>query len=73
MRFDRRGCLRMLAGGLAARAVGAGRPSRDGRKMASPEECLGLAPDATARDLTGLTDFLRGLIPGNRRGEAVLP
>jgi 2-haloacid dehalogenase len=42
-------------------------------RMASAEECLGVAPDATARDLTGLADFLKARIPAPGRREPVLP
>ena len=60
-----------FAGWDAAGAGWFGFPTYWANRMTSPEESLGIAPDGTGRDLTGLAAFLRACDPGLSRGEPV--
>jgi 2-haloacid dehalogenase len=58
-----------FAGWDAAGAKWFGYTTYWANRMASPEECLGVTPDATGRDLTGLAAFLRARGPSASKGE----
>jgi 2-haloacid dehalogenase len=60
-----------FAGWDAAGAKWFGYPTYWANRMMAPAECLGAAPNATGRDLSGLAGFLRAGAPGRSKGEPI--